>query len=501
MKRLIICCDGTWNTPEMESPTNVVRLAKAVKKRGEDGTLQLVYYDEGVGTAGWVDKIIGGAMGEGLDVNVRQAYRFLANNHEDGDEIYLFGFSRGAYTVRSLAGLIGYAGMLQRHQLTEFTEAYELYRTNKEANAPVATAFRSSHKTEVPQIKLLGCWDTVGALGIPDKLPGIGLDRRFNRRYRWVDDQLGQHVANAMHALAIDERRREFAPTHMMSRGKEQKVEEVWFAGDHGSVGGGAKHKEPLARFALEWMVDGMERHGLSVDKNFTDLRRSDHNTYFSPDRNPIYGRQPRDLGEEPVFHESALARYADLPHYRQGLGRRQRDLLGAAVKQSATQSSLRLLPKLTVLAPGERAQAIIQAEKPTNRTGVKVVAGGQYRIWADNTQCWRDGDLPPCGVRGWNVDDKELQPQFRRLNRIKRPLIKMARSRRFLPHANWFELIGVVQGKKDHVFRVGLDPNFKAPFDGQLLALANDVRSRIDLIDMYDNNSGWLLMNVERLS
>lgn len=504
MKRLVVCCDGTWNTPEMESPTNVVRMAQAVNTRGRDGCLQLVYYDEGVGTAGWMDRIAGGAMGEGLDLNVRQAYRFLANNYEDGDETYLFGFSRGAYAARSLAGLIGYAGMLRRHQLTEFAQAYELYRSEKAASGAAAKAFRTEHGTQVPQITLLGCWDTVGALGIPDKLPGIGLDHRFNKRYRWIDGQLGPHVANALHAVAIDERRREFAPTLMQRGHAGQNLEEIWFPGDHGSVGGGTKHKEPLARFALEWMAEGIVRHrlGLSVDTAFPGLAARDHNAYFSRDRSPIYGQRRRDLGDAPVFHGSALARFLDLPDYRKGIAREQHGPLDSAARQMGT-GGLRLLARRTELEPGESAQAIVHAERHGNDTRVRMVAGARYRLWAEATQCWRDGDLPPCDARGWHLDDKALESHFRRLNRVKRPLIKLGRSRRVLSEANWFELVGILRGAdgREATFRIGLETQFDAPFDGHLVALANDIQSRVDLMDSYDDNEGWLLMNIERMA
>ena len=280
MKRLVVFCDGSWNTPEMESPTNVVRLASAVRNRTAEGHPQIVYYDEGVGTHGPIDKIIGGAMGAGLDFNVREAYRFLAGNYEVGDEIYLFGFSRGAYTVRSLAGMIGLAGMLGREQMTEVAEAYELYRNEKHRDSAPVTAFRSTHGTRVPPITLLGCWDTVGALGIPDKLPGIGLDERFNKRYRWVDTKLGPHVEHALHAVAIDERRVEFEPTPMESVTEGQTLHEVWFPGDHGSVGGGQHHKEPLSRIALEWMAEKIADLGLglAIDTPFKNLLPRDHN-------------------------------------------------------------------------------------------------------------------------------------------------------------------------------------------------------------------------------
>jgi len=110
--RLIVCFDGTWNTPDQAgNPTNVVKILRAITARGGDKT-QIVFYDKGVGTGGFTDKILGGASGKGLTENMIDGYRFLANNYQDGDELYIFGFSRGAYTARALAGLIHFAGLL-----------------------------------------------------------------------------------------------------------------------------------------------------------------------------------------------------------------------------------------------------------------------------------------------------------------------------------------------------------------------------------------------------
>jgi uncharacterized protein (DUF2235 family) len=107
MKRLIVCCDGTWQSLANVDPTNVAKLARAVKLKSEkDNIPQILYYDDGVGTNGLIDRIMGGAFGKGLDLVIADAYRFLCMNYSIGDEIYFFGFSRGAYTVRSLAGLI-----------------------------------------------------------------------------------------------------------------------------------------------------------------------------------------------------------------------------------------------------------------------------------------------------------------------------------------------------------------------------------------------------------
>ena len=504
MKRLVVCCDGTWATPEMESPTNVVRLARAVLPRDANDRLQVVYYDEGVGTHGPIDKFVGGAMGAGLDFNVRQAYRFLASNYEEDDEIYLFGFSRGAYTVRSLAGMIGLAGMLGRHQLTSVHEAYELYRDEKDPAGPGATKFRECYRTKVPRLTLLGCWDTVGAMGIPDKLPGIRLDALFNKRYRWVNRDLGAHVDHALHAMSIDERRKEFRPTPMNNVTAGQTLEQVWFPGDHGSVGGGEHHKEPLSRTALEWMVESMASLGLglAIDTRFEELLPRDHNAYFSPNRSPIYSRDFRKIEPIPVFHESALQRVVDLGHYADSLDPSQRELLNAAARERNVQPSLHRLSASTVLAVGEDADVIVFAERQRNDTNILMQANGQYELSVAETQHWRDGDLPPCGPCGWHVNDDKLKPFFRGLDRLKLPLIRLASDRRVAPDADWFELIGTL--RHDHgedLVRIRQHTTYTAPSDGRFLVLANDVASRIDLFDAYGNNEGWLVLNVRRVA
>lgn len=213
-KRIVICCDGTWKEPEQSAgevsrPTNVVKLLRAVKPRAA-GVEQVVFYDQGVGTAGWADKLLGGALGKGLARNVRDAYRFLANNFRPGDEIYCIGFSRGAFTVRSLCGLIDAVGILDKTQMEYLPRLYAYYRTK-----PVEGARRGvehllldkdgeplRRAREVP-IAFLGVWDTVGSLGVP----AARWNRLTERRVGFHDTELGPSVERAFQALAIDERR------------------------------------------------------------------------------------------------------------------------------------------------------------------------------------------------------------------------------------------------------------------------------------------------------
>jgi hypothetical protein len=261
-KRLIVCCDGTWNDADSAGAfTNVVRIARAilpVDHRGDKETAQIVYYQSGVGTgADLVQRVLGGSVGMGLSRNVRDGYGFIASNYCPGDEIFLFGFSRGAYTARSVAGLIGYAGLLQKSDMDEFALVWEGYRLKNQPGQPdVLGHFPLRHK-DVP-IKCIGVWDTVGELGIPGHL-----DEIFTQFYQFHDTTLGSHVENAFHALALDERRADFAPT-LWSQSTEvqakgtQKLLQVWFPGVHSNVGGGYQ-EHGLSDVALAWMASQVD--------------------------------------------------------------------------------------------------------------------------------------------------------------------------------------------------------------------------------------------------
>lgn len=177
----------------------------AIEREDEEGIQQVVFYDSGVGTQGAVDKIMGGGLGEGIDINIKELYTFLALNYDDGDEIYLFGFSRGSYTVRSLAGLMYESGLVRRDHIQYVHEAYELYRLNEDVESEKAVNFRQAHGERVP-IKLMVCFDTVGSLGLPFDGPSF-MDRFSKERYQFHDTKLNPMIENAIHMLSIDEDR------------------------------------------------------------------------------------------------------------------------------------------------------------------------------------------------------------------------------------------------------------------------------------------------------
>lgn len=284
-RKLIVCCDGTWNEPyQVGAPTNVVKMARAIRPTDDDGVAQMVYYHPGVGTGNTVDRFMGGTMGLGLSQNVQACYDFLATNFVDGDKIYLFGFSRGAYTARSIAGLIGaVGGLLENRDMDLFPFLFDIYRSREHRKAlAVGTkkATEAAIRAVIPEkdlgrhferlrdailanrptpIFFIGVWDTVGAMGIP-----LGWARWIGKsKYDFHDTELSERIRYAYHALAIDERRKSFAPTlwtRPKGRGEQQGVtdqtlEQVWFAGAHSNVGGGYED-QGLSDIAFMWMVE-----------------------------------------------------------------------------------------------------------------------------------------------------------------------------------------------------------------------------------------------------
>jgi uncharacterized protein (DUF2235 family) len=268
MKRIVICCDGTWNKPDQPSPTNVVKVAITLKMVSNDGAEQILYYDQGVGT-GTFDRIRGGAFGVGLSRNIQEAYRFLVFNYEPGDELFFFGFSRGAYTVRSAVGLIRNSGLLKREHFDKVEAAYQLYRRRDKESGPAeaeATDFRDKYAHQ-PRVKFIGVWDTVGALGIPLDGP-MALANKF---WEFHDLRLSRSVDYAYHALAIDEKRKPFRPTLWEQHPEahaSQVLEQVWFTGVHSNVGGGYPDTG-LSDIALLWMVGKAEACGLSFNRGY----------------------------------------------------------------------------------------------------------------------------------------------------------------------------------------------------------------------------------------
>jgi uncharacterized protein (DUF2235 family) len=265
LKRILLCCDGTWNSFEKDV-TNVVKAAYKPAQRAK-GVAQLDYYHPGVGTGNWLDKMSGGLFGTGLVENVHDVYRFLVLNFELGDEIFLMGFSRGAFTARSVAGMIRKCGILNRYSYAAFQKAVELYRDAAVHPDDAAAAnFRAENSlagARAIPIQFIGVWDTVGALGRPS-LPGLG--RLKAGRFQFHDTELSGCVRFAFQALAIDERRATFKPTLWKNFAKPgQLLEQRWFCGAHSDVGGGYADSG-LSDLALKWMMEKAQLAGLALD-------------------------------------------------------------------------------------------------------------------------------------------------------------------------------------------------------------------------------------------
>lgn len=320
-KSLIVCCDGTWQTLNQRQPTNVNLIARCVAPRNAAGEAQIVYYDAGVGTAGGLDRLKGGGFGDGLNENIRAAYRFLCMNYEEGDRIYLVGFSRGAYTVRSLAGLLYCSGLLIRRDAHLDDVAFDLYRDIRvKPRSPKAEYFRSETPSPQPNITGLACFDTVGALGIPDMIPGP-LDNWFNEEHEFHDHELNPKVEKAFHACALDEIRKNFMLTPMQrhKNREEDQVEQVWFPGDHGSIGGGSKLSEGLSHVACQWMIDRLKSVQLDFDsKIIKAMVHPDPTAPFDNDIRGIYrlgGKAERNaVGQK--LHPSVSERQKKDPNY-----------------------------------------------------------------------------------------------------------------------------------------------------------------------------------------
>lgn len=290
-KNIILLLDGTWNDSDFgESDTNIVRLRERisdamheekpdradqrtdVREGHAHGIRNVVFYQRGVGT-GAFDRYFGGALGIGLSKNVREAYRFLCAHFSPCDRIFIFGFSRGAYTARSLAGYVAAAGILRADECTPANEsrAWHFYRERPASrmSGVAATLRKNTHEALSSQITCIGVFDTVGALGIP--IPSARV-LRFNRElYEFHDVDLTNIAAVNLQALAIDEHRRPFEPT-IWCRPKFARssvtTEQVWFAGCHADIGGGniKENERPskgcsLDDLTLEWMLQRLDFH------------------------------------------------------------------------------------------------------------------------------------------------------------------------------------------------------------------------------------------------
>ncbi|NOZ08135.1 MAG: DUF2235 domain-containing protein [FCB group bacterium] len=321
MKRIVICADGTWNRPEKDlkkdSPTNVLKVARGIAPRDSAGTDQVVFYDWGVGS--YYGSVKGGALGEGINKNIMDSYRFIVQNYDIGDDLYFFGFSRGAYTVRSLSGFIYNCGILKRSEARRIQQAFDLYKDRKiHPKDETSVNFRRKYSIgETLRIRFVGVWDTVGALGIPVRMLGF-----LNEKHLFHDTKIGPNVDIARHALAIDEMRSDFKPTIWKQR-TGLDLQQVWFAGVHSDVGGGYKpdrSRRLLSDIPLQWMIGEAEKSGLQFERHLQRGLKGDpladkHEEYDGFYK--ILGKRVRRILKSTPIHHSVKERYDKDETYR----------------------------------------------------------------------------------------------------------------------------------------------------------------------------------------
>ena len=350
-KNIVLLSDGTGNRGGKGHGTNVWRTYLAVERLPGRGHEQLAFYDDGVGTEDFkLLRALGAAVGWGLGRNIRQLYAALARNYAPGDDIYMLGFSRGGYTVRLLAGMICRFGVidaagLSPDRLDALVE--RTYRLYHRGDATEIAAFQREHcHAEETRVRFVGVWDTVDAVGVPFDWMRDWIDRVF--KYRFADHRLSPRVDKGCHAMAIDDARTTFHAElwdehdERCVEGEEPRIEQLWFAGVHGNVGGGYP-KDQLALNSLGWMWAKASACGLRLQQADCEEygRRADATGKLYDSRAGLaafYRYGPRQIDElctaaglrEVRLHDSVLRRLR-----RAGDGYLPANLCGRVVSES----------------------------------------------------------------------------------------------------------------------------------------------------------------------
>lgn len=331
-KNIVIFSDGTGQKGGIGSNTNVYKLFNIVEDRTRE---QIAFYDPGLGTD-W-RKITGSISGKGISKNILECYRFIFENFESGDKIFLFGFSRGAATVRSLSEYIHLFGMMPKSRSDLIEKAFKIYKIRDDTKrAKTAENFIKKHHTIWTNIEFLGVWDTVAALGFPIKWVSTALDNLFPHTFHSFE--LSKAVKHARQALSLDDERKTFHPklwNKIKDDNKKQSMKQVWFCGVHTDVGGGYDDDD-LSIITLKWMIQEAISKGLRLypysDKYIKlmgtnpDINGKMHNEqegFFGK----IYRKKQRIWDKakhgEPCVHESVFQRTKntdnlDTPAYKQ---------------------------------------------------------------------------------------------------------------------------------------------------------------------------------------
>ena len=325
MANIVICADGTWNRPEedleKDHATNVLKTARAIRPSVQ-GVKQHVFYDWGLGS--YHSSVSAGVAGSGIHKNIVDGYRYIVQNYTNGDNIFLFGFSRGAYTVRALCGLINNCGIVKRANAKLIEQAWKIYKSKGSQNHPDgegAKAFRTANCHATRKVHFVGVWDTVGALGIPFSLMGL-----LDGKDEFYDTKMGPNVAFARHALAIDEQREDFEPTIWTPR-PGVDLRQVWFSGVHSDIGGSYGPDKntgtSVSDLALGWMSGEARKAGLGLETFIEDRLTDGTTAKLNKSRKHVFRfkkRLHRDLTVEKIptgIHRSVQIRYQSNSDYR----------------------------------------------------------------------------------------------------------------------------------------------------------------------------------------
>ncbi|MFA7330449.1 MAG: DUF2235 domain-containing protein [Candidatus Delongbacteria bacterium] len=505
MRKLVVCCDGTWNTPDQDEggvpvPTNVVRLSNALARQDEEGNAQLLYYHPGVGTEGsWWEKTKGGSVGQGLDQNIISAWRWLCRTWQPEDRLHLFGFSRGAFTVRSLATVLTTCGLPKLRELPDEAQwnllesAFQLgYRERKPVAAWAGATVFQLAPADV-RIHFLGVWDTVGALGIPDNLAILNLLDN-HKRHAFHDTNLSDKVLQARHAVALDEERASFSPTLWVAPGREAEVKQVWFPGVHCDVGGGYE-QTGLSDGALSWMIEEARAQGLAFRPDMLRQIHPNHQDVLHDSGGGLFKllrTQPRSIPRLDApggadLHESARRRLAEPPIFQAPYRR------------------------TVALAPGENHRQEVYARERWNETGLWLEAGVAYEFRATGEWTDRKVACGPGGTKDGKFDKGELLHAAAGLwGRFEQLVKKAAKNEeadfwgtRRAEDLPWMALVGVVANGGNpssdgtpaphESFLIGESVRHVPGESGYLFCYANDAWN------FYQNNRGSVRLTVTR--
>lgn len=310
-KNIAIFVDGTWEEPET-TVSHVLRACRAVSESRDLKKTQVILYHQGVGTGNGIDKITGGIWGLGVNKSIRQVYRMLSHNYTPGDKVFLFGFSRGAFCVRSLANWIYDKGLLRPEHLSKTRKSFKAYLNRKPLDD-----FEQYTYDRAIDISYIGVWDTVGGHGVPTPLG------RFKQRFFPCKHKVGLNVyiESARHAVAMNETRRSFMPD-LWEENEYTDLKRQWFAGTHGDLGGVSEKFQngtTCYYIPLIWIIAGAKKRGLvfndSMLEKYDNCSEYPYVTISSKGKSVIdkIMQLPGEYKRSPTFENFESVHYSSL--------------------------------------------------------------------------------------------------------------------------------------------------------------------------------------------